>query len=122
MGVYVTIRGWLECDDPQLERIRAITSAVDADPVYRGGWTFPERQCAWRSVVFFGADMRAQDVGAVLDQLRVLARVPAFDEDGDRVVGLFVVSHEVDGRQEWQVREGRVVTADLGSRYAYLDE
>lgn len=53
------------------------------------------------------------------DQIREIAGIPASDDDGDRVRGLFLVSHEVDGTTEWQVREGQlfITPADIGHRY-----
>ena len=42
MGIYVSVRGWLECDEQQLAAI---------------GET-PRRHVNWTHYVFFGADMR----------------------------------------------------------------
>lgn len=39
----------------------------------------------------------------------VIARIPASDDDGDRIRGLFFAGHEVQGTTEWQVRDGRLV-------------
>ncbi|WP_042378448.1 hypothetical protein [Streptacidiphilus melanogenes] len=122
MAVYATVRGWLECDSVQLARIAEITDAENGDFLYAGGWTFPERRCMWTSLVFFGADMRQENVGAVLDRLRAIARIPVSDEDDDRVRGLFVVSHETGGTQEWRVHGGDVAILDPGERYRYLEE
>ncbi|WP_190818305.1 hypothetical protein [Saccharopolyspora pogona] len=57
----------------------------------------------------------------LLDQLAEIARIPASDDDGDRARGLFLASHEVDGVNEWQLREGRVRIAPADARYRYLD-
>jgi hypothetical protein len=48
-------------------------------------------------------------------------RIPASDEDGDRVVGLFLASHESNGMSEWQIRDGRVLISPADTRYQYLD-
>lgn len=122
MVVYVTVRGWLECDREQLTKVEEIIATGDVDRLYSGGWTLPERQCAWTNLVFFGADMREQHLESVLDRLRFIARVPATDADNDLVRGLFIVSHETEGITEWRVHGGSVEIADVGERYGYLDE
>jgi hypothetical protein len=67
------------------------------------------RQYNFGNWVFCGAEMRAQSVDWFPDRLRNVARIPASDEDDDRLTGLFFVSHEVDGMSEWQVRDGTVL-------------
>jgi hypothetical protein len=81
----------------------------------------PRQPFNWTYYVFYGGDIRQQAVNWLLDQLRDIARIPASDEDGDRVQGLFLASHEVDGMSEWQVRDGRVLITPADSRYRYLD-
>ncbi|RPE27899.1 hypothetical protein [Kitasatospora cineracea] len=120
MSVFVSVRGWLECDDEQLAQIKGIIAA-EPDRHYIEGWTFPGVQYNWGNWVFFGACMREQYVGWLLDQLRLVARLPASDEDNDRVIGLFLARHEVEGQSEWQVRDGDVVIKNANSEYQYLD-
>ncbi|MFE3858778.1 hypothetical protein ACFXPN_47625 [Streptomyces griseorubiginosus] len=122
MGVFVRIRGWLECDDQQLAQVKEIVHADDADQTYSGGWTFPPRQYNFVNWVFYGAEMRAQSADWFLDRLRSVARIPASDEDDDRITGLFFVSHEVDGMSEWQVRDGTVLIRAASEEYKFLDE
>ncbi|MFE3166023.1 hypothetical protein [Streptomyces sp. NPDC059224] len=122
MGVFVDARGWLQCDDRQLAQVREIVGSDDPDRTYSGGWAFPPRQYNFVNWVFFGAQMRAQSVDWFLERLRSVARIPASDDDNDLITGLFVVSHEVDGMSEWQVRDGTVVIRALGEAYRFLDE
>lgn len=120
MGIYVSVRGWLECDHEQLTAIQAIISSRD-DNHYTGGWGLPRQQFNWTCYVFYGGDLREQAVDWLLDQLRDIAQIPATDEDGDRVQGLFLASHEVDGTSEWQLRDGQVLISQADSRHQYLD-
>lgn len=122
VGVFVRVRGWLECDDRQLVQVREIVEANDPDRTYGGGWGFPAKQYNFTNWVFFGAEMRAQSVDWFLEQLRCVARVPASDDDNDLITGLFLVSHETDGMSEWQVRDGTVVIGVASGRYRFLDE
>jgi hypothetical protein len=120
MGVYVSVRGWLECDDKQLDAVKAIIASRD-DNRYAGGWSLPRQPFNRTNYVFYGGDIRQHTVDWLLDQLRDIARIPASDEDGDRVGGLFLASHEVDGMSEWQVRDGQVLITPADSGYRYLD-
>lgn len=120
MGVYVSVRGWLECDEKQSSTIQTIISARN-DEHYSNGWGTPRRRVNWNHYVFFGADIRESAVDWFLGQLREIAAIPASDDDGDRVTGLFLVSHEVDGMSEWQVRQGQVFITPSDDRYGYLD-
>ncbi|TXS81182.1 hypothetical protein EAO69_00460 [Streptomyces sp. me109] len=122
MGVFVRIRGWLECDHRQLAQVKEIVAAENPDRTYCGGWGFPARQYNWTSWVFFGADMREQAVDCFLEQLRLVAAIPASDDDNDLVIGLFLVSHEITGISEWQVRDGAVVIGSVNGEYQYLGE
>jgi hypothetical protein len=40
VGVYVSVRGWLECDQKQLDAVQAIITSRD-DNHYTGGWGLP---------------------------------------------------------------------------------
>lgn len=51
-----------------------------------------------------------------------MARIPASEDDNDLVTGLFLVSHEVDGMSEWQVRDGAVRIRTASQDYHFLDE
>lgn len=120
MGAYVSVRGWVECTGVQFARVREVVRA-EADATYGGGWAFPERRYNWSDFAFYGASIRESGVGAFLRQVKLIAAVPA-DEDGERVVGLFFVSHETEGLSEWQVRDGGVHIRTAVEGYSYLDE
>lgn len=119
MGVYVSVRGWLQCDEEQLNPIREIIASHE-DHHYSGGWGTPRRHVNWIHYVFYGADIRESAVDWLLDQIREIAQVPAIDEE-DRVTGLFLATHEVHGTSEWQVRQGQVFITPGDSRHDYLN-
>ncbi|CAL9574115.1 hypothetical protein SUDANB120_04910 [Streptomyces sp. enrichment culture] len=120
MGVYVSVRGWLECDETQLAAIQEIISS-HADDHYSHGWTTPRRQVNWTRYVFYGADIRESALDWFTDQLGEMAQIPASDEDGDLVRGLFLAGHEAGGGTEWQVRDGRLAVSPAGAGHRYLD-
>ena len=119
MGIYVSVRGWLECDEQQLAAAQEIISTHE-DGHYSNGWGTPRRHVNWTHYMFYGADIRESGLDWLLRQVREMARIPA-NEDGDRVVGLFHASHEMDGTTEWQVREGQLFMSPADSRHRYLD-
>ncbi len=124
MGTMVSVRGWLECDDGQLARIKEIVAADDPERTYSGGWAFPARQYNYLSWAFYGGDIRAVALDWFEERLRSIARIPASDPDDEydeRPRGLFLVSHDVDGMSEWRVHNGDLVIGLPAGDYRYLD-
>ncbi|MFI1797448.1 hypothetical protein ACH427_08845 [Streptomyces sp. NPDC020379] len=120
MGIYVSVRGWLECDEKQLVAAQEIISAHE-DGHYSHGWGAPRRHINWTHYLFYGADIRDSALDWILGQLGESAGLPAFDDDGDRVKGLFLARHEVDGTAEWRIGEGELRVSPGDIRHAYLD-
>lgn len=115
MGAWVYIRGWLEFSGGSQRRAFERIAGDAPDP----GWAFPEG--GWLDAVCYARAVREQYVEEVLDVIREAAALPAADEDGDRVAGLFLVFHEVNGQSEWQVRDGQVITGPADQRYDYFN-
>ncbi|MFD0078853.1 hypothetical protein ACFVIY_41525 [Streptomyces sp. NPDC127166] len=121
MGGYVSVRGWLECDEKQLATVQEIISS-HADDHYSSGWSTPRQQVNWTHYIFYGADIRESALEWFTNQITEIARIPASDDDEDRIRGLFLASHEVEGTTEWQVRDGQLVMSPAATRHHYLDE
>jgi hypothetical protein len=119
MGIYVSVRGWLECDEEQLAAAQEIISSHEDDH-YSNGWGTPRRHVNWTHYLFYGADIRESGLDWLVRQVRDMARIPA-NEDGDRVTSLFLASHEIDGTTEWQVRDGQLFVSPSDGRCAYLN-
>ncbi|MGW4896787.1 hypothetical protein ACWEQL_31695 [Kitasatospora sp. NPDC004240] len=120
----VSVRGWLECDEEQLARIKEIVAPDDPERTYSGGWAFPTTQYNGIGWAFYGGNIRAVSLGWFEERLRQIARIPASyqdDEYDDRPRGLFLVSHDVDGMSEWRVRDGDLVIGLPDGDYRYLD-
>ncbi|MGW6405414.1 hypothetical protein, partial [Streptomyces sp. NPDC055134] len=88
---------------------------------YSHGWSTPRQHVNWTHYIFYGADIRESALEWFMDQIREIARIPASDDDGDLIRGLFLASHEVDGTTEWQVREGQFFIESADARHQYLD-
>ena len=96
MGVYASVRGWLEADPWQRAVVGAVIDAARRD-LYSGGWAFPE-------CLFYGGDIREAELPWLRGQVESMAALPPADDDGDMPVGLFVISDE---RAAVSVREAR---------------
>lgn len=120
MGIYVSARGWLECDKKQAVAVQEIISS-HADDHCSNGWSTPRQQVNWTHYIFYGADIRESALDWFVSQLREIAQVPASDDDGDRIRDLFLTSHELDGTTEWQIREGQLFSSSADARHRYLD-
>ncbi|BAJ32062.1 MULTISPECIES: hypothetical protein [Kitasatospora] len=126
MSTYVSVRGWVECDDRQLALVRELVERAERGPRrYRGGWSFPAEQPMWGNAVFFAADLRAGEEEHLRELLCRIAALPPSapmreEDDDERVHGLFLVSHEADGPSEWRLHGGGLHRAPLPAEHAYL--
>lgn len=121
VGVFIRVRGWLECDARRAEKVREIVLRSENDHYYSTGWTFPEGVRSWTSYVFYGHDIREAALPWFIGLLRDIAPVQASDDEDDLIVGYFLASHEVDGMTEMFVRDGTVSTMPAREGIAYLD-
>lgn len=119
MGSYAKVRGWLECDVRQLDGIRALITAHPAG--YEAGWAFRPRQFNWTCFAFYGGEVRTSELEWFDHQLRTVAALPATDDDGDRVSGVFVVTVEDEAPVQWLVRDGSVQIVPADPRHEFLD-
>ncbi|GAA2307960.1 hypothetical protein GCM10010149_67470 [Nonomuraea roseoviolacea subsp. roseoviolacea] len=110
MGTWIYVRGWLEFYGQRAEAEHIIRRGESK------GWTFPEG--GWLNAACYARGVR--DADEVLTTLRQIAALPPVDEDGDRVCGLFFAFHEVNGQEEWQIRDGDVLISPASPRYDYL--
>jgi hypothetical protein len=53
MGMYASVRGWLEVGHRRREVVEAVVAAAHLD-LYSGGWAFPRRPFNWTLFVFYG--------------------------------------------------------------------
>ncbi|MFI5836129.1 hypothetical protein ACIA5A_20895 [Micromonospora sp. NPDC051300] len=107
MGMYASVRGWLEIDFKQRSAAEEIIRRHH-DDLYSGGWAFPTAPFNWTLYLFYGGDIREARLPWLRAQLDELAAMRPVDEDGDRPVGLFLVSDERGGATGWEVRAGRI--------------
>ncbi len=61
MGMYASVRGWLEADRRQRAAVEAVIEDARTD-LYSGGWAFPERPFNWALYVFYGGDIREAEL------------------------------------------------------------
>jgi hypothetical protein len=68
MGMYVAVRGWLEFDHKQRQRVEETVAKYSWD-AYSGGWAFPVQPFNWTLYVFYGGDIRESAVASFREQL-----------------------------------------------------
>jgi hypothetical protein len=61
MGMFVSVRGWLQVDHQQREAAESIIAAAHQD-LYSGGWGFPVRPFNWSLYVFYGGDIKEAEL------------------------------------------------------------
>ena len=97
MGVYVSIRGWIETCVEQLPLIRAVIEQ-DEDEIgdYTHSWCFPAAGGGFSCFVFFGCTVRTVAVESLRAQVRRIAEtVKTYDgESVDFPEGDFLLEHE----------------------------
>jgi len=107
MGMYASVRGWLQADHKQRAAVEAVIEAERRD-LYSGGWAFPERPFNASLYVFYGGDIRETELPWLRGQVESLASLIPVDDDGDMPVGLFVISDERATVSVWEIRDGMV--------------
>ena len=107
MGMYTSARGWLEMSFEQRSAAEEIIARHHDDP-YSGGWNFPSAPFNWSLYLFYGGDLRDEELPWLRTQIAEIAALPPVDDDGDRPAGLFVMTDERGESFTWQVRDGSV--------------
>ena len=117
MGVFVSIRGWIETCDEQLPLIRALIQADDDDlGHYTESWCFPTAGGGYSRFAFFGCTVRESAVAQVRAQVRRIAETIKTHDgpDTDYPEGDFLVEHEShEGEpdrfplERWRFRDGK---------------
>jgi hypothetical protein len=109
MGMYASVRGWIELDHKQRQRAEHVIEQGQ-DGFYSGGWSFPARPFNWTLYLFYGGDVREQALPEIRGQIERLASLPPVDDDGDLPRGLFIVTDERGSAETWEIREGSIHT------------
>jgi hypothetical protein len=87
MGMYVSVRGWLEAGRRQRDAVEAVIAAARRELYSGGRWAFPERPFNWTLYVFYGGDIREAELPWLRGQVESMAALPPVDDDGDMPSG-----------------------------------
>lgn len=107
MGMYASVRGWLETDSQQRAAAEDVIRRHD-DGFYSGGWAFPAAPFNWTLYLFYGGDVREGELPWLREQVAELAALAPVDADGDRPAGFFLITDERRHTRAWEVRDGVV--------------
>ncbi|MEU8817603.1 hypothetical protein [Actinoplanes sp. NPDC048796] len=105
MGMYASARGWLEMKVEQRSAAQEIITRRHHE-LYSGGWAFPTAPFNWTLYLFYGGDIREQELDWLREAIAELAAMPPIDDDGDRPAGLFLITDERGHATQWQIRNG----------------
>jgi hypothetical protein len=108
MGIFYSVRGWLELDDESIRQVqRIIDSNIDQSP-YTNSWHFP-RGGGFSRFAFFGCTVRDTSLDKVKQQIqRIATTVNSQDGDcTDYVEGIFHIAPEDDSfEMVWKCKDG----------------
>jgi len=118
---YARVRGWLEIDHAHRAGAEEVIRRHRHE-LYTGGWAFPAAPFNWTLYLFYGGDIRADELPWLRAQLIELAALEPIDEDNDRPEGVFLVSVESDGPPVlWQIRDGGIAEEETPA-LSWLDD
>ncbi|MCI1694298.1 hypothetical protein [Aneurinibacillus aneurinilyticus] len=120
MGKYVSIRGWIECEDGDLLKIKEVYDyfldnyseneiSSEKRKLYQTGWGFPSNVVNWTAYVFYGADIREYHTDFIKAQLTAIAKI---NQD---ITGFFLIDdHDGENKFCWQLLNGSLIETEQG--------
>jgi len=92
MSRYISIRGWLECDDDIYTNVIKFINKYEIEyekfylseeqiKYYQKGWVFNNYQIGWRRYIFYGADVKSYNTAFFTKQLEDICQLK-FNIDG----------------------------------------
>lgn len=115
MASYVSIRGWLECTEEHIAKIKDITnyfsenySKYNIDPetieLYQKGWRFPIDIVNWTSYVFYGGDIKKYNSDFIKEQIIAIV------ESEKEIEGHFFLDDD-EGKIKlyWKLLNGKLI-------------
>ncbi|MER7411664.1 hypothetical protein [Streptomyces cacaoi] len=115
MSRFYNVRGFIDCDYPELEKIREIVRGSREGPeasllepdtfdLYTAGWLYQERKMNWVAHAFFGGSMRRPGVDLIF------SHVTSISEEIPDAEGVFFIESDEGDNQRWIMSHGRVNT------------
>lgn len=114
MAKYVSVKGWLECEDTQVKNIKKIVNNYGNKSypgnifnngnikLYNKGWRYPEEIINWTSYIFYGADIKEYYSGFIQDEIKEILR------KNTGIDGMFFFYYEEGGIQYWQITDSEI--------------
>ncbi len=120
MSRYVSVKGWLECEDSQVGRIKRIISDYkpksdfgsifnnDNIELYNKGWCYQKEIINWTSYIFYGADIKEYYLEFIKEEIKEILR------RNNKIDGMFFFSYEEDGIIYWKITDSKITECEGG--------
>ncbi len=118
MGHFVSIRGWIECEEEDIPKIKEINDYFcrsyanhlikqETKELYQKGWQIPKEFINWSAYVFYGADIREYHTDFIKDQIVAIA------EFNEEIEGYFHVDDD-EGNIKlcWKLCKGELIVSE----------
>lgn len=115
MAKYVSVKGWIECEDSQLERIQKTISSYETRTsmeeifdnesmkFYNKGWCYPKEIINWTSYIFYGADIKEYYLGFIQDEIKEILK------ENIEIDGMFFFCNEEGEMKYWRIMNSKIM-------------
>lgn len=115
MANYVSVKGWLECEEDDVKLIKDLIKEyelstnydiiMDSDirKLYNRGWHFQEEAINWTSYVFYGADIKNYCLNFIKDELVDIIKI------NNEMEGVFFIDAEDGDKIIWKILDGKLL-------------
>ncbi|NLL64159.1 MAG: hypothetical protein GX241_08060 [Ruminococcaceae bacterium] len=118
MGHFVSIRGWIECEEGDIIFIKEIMDNFcrnytkhfikeETKKLYQKGWQIPNEFINWSAYIFYGADIREYHTDFIKDQIIAIAA------SNKEIEGYFHVDDDEGNiKVSWKLYKGELIVSE----------
>lgn len=119
MAKYVSVKGWIECEHSQVEKIKKIILSYESNAslgdfiklesirLYNKGWYFPKESINWNAYIFYGADVKEYCLEFIEEELKEVLR------KNIEISGMFFFQYEEGEERCWKIVESEIVEIEM---------
>lgn len=115
MAKYISVRGWIECDNIQIHTIKRIISnyelrvdfgsIIDYESIklYNKGWCYPKEIINWTTCIFYGADVKEYCLDFIKNEIKEILK------EIEEIEGMFILKYEEGERRCWKIVDAQII-------------